>query len=96
MIILLCFSSEIKPLINYRRRNDFNLTPNDNAVFDYLRLDRRNSNFNSFFNEIKQIEPQHSLNLNYQIPQFNQLINFGRWIKSIATQILTWHLVLKV
>ena len=51
------FASEITPLVNYRRRNDFDLTLNDKAVFDYLRLDRRNSNFDSFFSEIKQIQP---------------------------------------
>ena len=51
------FASEITPLVNYRRRNDFDLTLNDKAVFDYLRLDRRNSNFDSFFGKIKQIQP---------------------------------------
>jgi asparagine synthase (glutamine-hydrolysing) len=51
------FSSEIKPIVNYRRRNGYNLTLNDKAAFDYLRLDRRNSSFSSFFSEIKQIEP---------------------------------------
>lgn len=51
------FASEIAPLVNYRRRSGFDLTINDKAVFDYLRLDRRNSNFDSFFNEIKQIQP---------------------------------------
>ena len=51
------FASEITPLVNFRRRHDLKLTLNDKAVFDYLRLDRRNSNFDSFFSEIKQIEP---------------------------------------
>ena len=53
----LVFASEITPIINYRRRHGFDLTLNDKAVFDYLRLDRRNSNFDSFFSEIKQIQP---------------------------------------
>ena len=58
------FASEITPLVNYRRRNGFDLTLNDKAVFDYLRLDRRNSNFDSFFKEIKQVQPSTFIEFN--------------------------------
>tara|TARA_A100001011_G_C14282555_1_gene832217 strand:- start:35 stop:1945 length:1911 start_codon:yes stop_codon:yes gene_type:complete len=53
----LVFASEITALINYRKRLNLKLSINEKAVFDYLRLDRRNTNFDSFFNEIKQVRP---------------------------------------
>ena len=58
------FASEITPIVRHRRRNGFDLTLNEKAVFDYLRLDRRNSNFDSFFTEIKQVQPSTFIEFN--------------------------------
>ena len=50
------FCSEIRPIINFRRKYNLPLNLNDSAVFDYLCHDRRNSNYQSMFHEIQQVD----------------------------------------
>ncbi len=54
---LLIFSSEIRPILSLRKRYGFKNSISKKATFDYLRLDRRNAFTDSFFLEIKQVEP---------------------------------------
>jgi len=51
------FASEITPILDYRRRHGLPITVNEEAVFDYLRLDRRNAKHDSLYTEIKQVKP---------------------------------------
>lgn len=51
------FCSEIKPIIELRKKMNLHNSINEKASFDYIALDRRNTNFDSLFNEIKQVQP---------------------------------------
>ncbi len=54
---LLIFSSEIRPILSLRKRYGFKNSISEKATYDYLHLDRRNAFTDSFFKEIKQVEP---------------------------------------